>query len=164
MQLETLKGNLKAAKAQHEANLERSKQLADQLKLCEADLAHCFVKAEKGGMAIYPTAEPWKWAPEIEVGANVYMGQTLLLMPDLSKMLSKTFVNEVDIRKVKPGQEVEIGFDAFPEKQFLLFGDSGQEDPRIYSQLASAFPNRIRAIYIREVEGGEASQKDYPNC
>ncbi len=55
-------------------------------------------------------------------------------------------------------------FDAFPEKQFLLFGDSGQEDPRIYSQIASAFPNRIKAIYIREVKDGEASQKDYPNC
>src|SRR5690606_12070834 len=38
-------------------------------------------------------------------------------LPDLSKMLSKTYVNEVDIRKVKPGQEVEIGFDAFPDKK-----------------------------------------------
>jgi HlyD family secretion protein len=32
-------------------------------------------------------------------------------------MLSKTYVNEVDVRKVKAGQQVEIGLDAYPDKQ-----------------------------------------------
>ncbi|MBO6762746.1 MAG: HlyD family efflux transporter periplasmic adaptor subunit, partial [Roseivirga sp.] len=32
-------------------------------------------------------------------------------------MISTTFINEVDIRKVKVGQQVEIGLDAFPEKR-----------------------------------------------
>ena len=33
-------------------------------------------------------------------------------------MLSKTFVNEIDISKVKSGQYVRIGIDAFPEKKY----------------------------------------------
>ena len=33
------------------------------------------------------------------------------------KMLSKTYINEVDVRKIKPGQTVEIGLDAFPDKK-----------------------------------------------
>lgn len=37
-------------------------------------------------------------------------------LPDMTTMLSKTFVNEVDVRKIKSGMMVEIGFDAFPEK------------------------------------------------
>ncbi len=37
-------------------------------------------------------------------------------LPDLSTMISKTYVNEVDIRKIGRGQEVEIGLDAFPDK------------------------------------------------
>jgi len=33
-------------------------------------------------------------------------------------MISKTYVNEIDISKVKTGQNVRISIDAFPEKQF----------------------------------------------
>ena len=39
-------------------------------------------------------------------------------LPDLSSMVSRTYVNEIDISKVKTGQQVKIGIDAFPEKQF----------------------------------------------
>src|SRR5690606_8377407 len=37
-------------------------------------------------------------------------------LPDLTSMQSITYVNEVDIRKVKVSQPVTIGLDAFPEK------------------------------------------------
>ena len=33
-------------------------------------------------------------------------------------MISKTYINEIDISKVKVGQKVKIGVDAFPEKKF----------------------------------------------
>jgi len=36
-------------------------------------------------------------------------------LPDLTKMESKTYANEVDIRKIKKGLSVKIGFDAFPD-------------------------------------------------
>jgi HlyD family secretion protein len=36
-------------------------------------------------------------------------------LPDLSEMQSKTYINEVDIRKVKQGQNVMLGLDAFPD-------------------------------------------------
>ncbi|MFC2087876.1 efflux RND transporter periplasmic adaptor subunit [Bacteroidota bacterium] len=39
-------------------------------------------------------------------------------LPDLTSMVSKTFVNEIDISKVKVGQTTTIGIDAFSEKQF----------------------------------------------
>ena len=40
-------------------------------------------------------------------------------LPDLSSMVSKTYVNEIDISKVKVGQKVRVGVDAFPEKKFI---------------------------------------------
>jgi len=43
---------------------------------------------------------------------------TVAELPDLSKMISRTYVNEIDISKIKVGQEVRIGIDAFPEKKF----------------------------------------------
>lgn len=40
---------------------------------------------------------------------------TIATLPDLTKMESKTYANEVDIRKLKKDQKVSIGFDAFPD-------------------------------------------------
>jgi HlyD family secretion protein len=42
-------------------------------------------------------------------------------LPDLSTMISLTYVNEIDISKIKVGQEVNVGVDAFPEKRFTGF-------------------------------------------
>lgn len=39
----------------------------------------------------------------------------------------------------------------FPDLSFVLVGDSGQKDVFFYTQLATQFPHRIRAIYIRDV-------------
>ncbi len=39
----------------------------------------------------------------------------------------------------------------FPALPFLLIGDSGQEDPEIYHQVVRENPDRIRAVYIRNV-------------
>jgi len=42
---------------------------------------------------------------------------TVATLPDLTTMVSKTYINEVDVRKIMTGQQVEIGLDAFPEKR-----------------------------------------------
>jgi phosphatidate phosphatase APP1 len=35
--------------------------------------------------------------------------------------------------------------------QFILIGDTSQHDPEIYRQIVAEFPNRVQAIYIRDV-------------
>jgi len=44
-------------------------------------------------------------------------------------------------------------FDTYPELPFLLIGDSGQEDPEIYTELVRERPGRVKAVYIRNVTG-----------
>src|SRR5690606_19421099 len=39
----------------------------------------------------------------------------------------------------------------YPHLPFLLIGDSGQEDPEIYRDIGAAHPERVLAIYIRNV-------------
>jgi phosphatidate phosphatase APP1 len=41
--------------------------------------------------------------------------------------------------------------DVNPQLPFVLIGDSGQQDPEIYSQVVRENPGRILAIYIRDV-------------
>lgn len=70
--------------------------------------------APQSGMLIYERS--WDGKP-VKAGSQISAWDpTVATLPDLTKMLSKTYVNEVDIRKVKKGQDVEIGFDAFPDK------------------------------------------------
>ncbi len=42
---------------------------------------------------------------------------TVATLPDLSSMESVSYINEIDIQKVKRGQKVEIGLDANPKKR-----------------------------------------------
>lgn len=38
-----------------------------------------------------------------------------------------------------------------PALRFVLLGDSGQQDPEIYAEVAARYPGRILAVYIRDV-------------
>ncbi len=40
----------------------------------------------------------------------------------------------------------------------LNFGDSGQEDPEIYAEIVRHYPQRILAVYIRNVSLAHVSQ------
>ena len=44
--------------------------------------------------------------------------RVIATLPDLSSMISKVYINEIDISKVKPGQKVNINVDAFPQKAY----------------------------------------------
>lgn len=43
----------------------------------------------------------------------------------------------------------------YPRLPFILIGDSGQEDPEIYRTIVDEYPDRILAIYIRDVSPDE---------
>ena len=44
---------------------------------------------------------------------------------------------------------------AFPDRRFILLGDSGEHDPEIYGQLARDYPDQIAGIFIRNVTGSD---------
>lgn len=41
--------------------------------------------------------------------------------------------------------------EVFPDLKFILIGDSGQHDAHLYAQLSETFPERVLAVYIRDV-------------
>lgn len=79
-------------------------------------LSQFVVSAPKSGMVIY--AKEWGGGKR-KVGSTVSPWDlTVATLPDLSEMLSVTYINEVDISKIRTGQEVNITVDAFPEKSY----------------------------------------------
>jgi phosphatidate phosphatase APP1 len=53
-------------------------------------------------------------------------------------------------REPKHGRIREI-LDLHPGLRFVLLGDSGEKDPQIYADIVREYPDRILAVYIREV-------------
>ncbi|UCD51212.1 MAG: hypothetical protein JSW27_01000 [Phycisphaerales bacterium] len=108
MELERLNGDLEASKARHEAHKAQAKNAEKQFILCQGDLENCVVRAEKSGIVIYPKGQPWERVPEIEEGTNIYMGQTMLLMPDLSQMQVKLGIRESYIDRMSTGLKARV--------------------------------------------------------
>lgn len=91
--------------SQAQSKVDRLRQVVGQFE----------ITAPEPGMVIYH--RDWS-GKKVIVGSTVNAWDpTVATLPDLSTMLSKTFVNEVDIRKIKQGQTVKVGLDAFPEKK-----------------------------------------------
>ena len=51
---------------------------------------------------------------------------------------------------------IETLFGRLGERDVILIGDSGERDPEVYGEVARRYPDRVRAIVIREV--GESDQ------
>lgn len=47
------------------------------------------------------------------------------------------------------------------KRDFILIGDAGEHDPEIYGTIAREYPGRVRAIYIRKVEGADLSTERF---
>lgn len=80
------------------------------------DLASEFtITAPKAGMVIYARS----WNGKVKAGSQIQAWDPVVAeLPDLSEMVSKTYVNEVDISRVRKGQEVEMKVDAFPDNAY----------------------------------------------
>ncbi len=94
-------------------NLNEQRQLVSDLQLL---LANFVITAPSDGMVIYKRD---RTNTKRRVGSSISPWDNVVAtLPDMSSMISKTYVNEIDISKVKNGQSVEIMVDAFPDKLY----------------------------------------------
>lgn len=74
------------------------------------------VKAPGPGMVMYKRDHH---GTKIKTGSSVNpFERTVATLPDLSSLISRIYVSEVEVSKVKPGQEVFINIDAFPDRKY----------------------------------------------
>ena len=109
LQLQKAIANMQEVNASYTQAQRKLEQLTDVLK-------QFTVTAPKAGMVIYKR----NWDGNKQgIGSTLSVWENVVAeLPDLTKMISKTYVNEIDISKIKVGQVVRIGIDAFPEKKF----------------------------------------------
>jgi len=140
-------------------------------------LANTFLKpfAEAPGMAAayrrlaaagdtafhYVSASPWQLYPDLRRfmdAAGFPLGSFHL---KTFRVKDRTFFNMFkSSTELKPPAINDL-LAAYPQRAFILIGDSGESDPEIYGDIARAHPGRIRHIYIRKVTDEERSADRY---
>ncbi|MDX2023502.1 MAG: HlyD family efflux transporter periplasmic adaptor subunit [Deltaproteobacteria bacterium] len=98
--------------------LDKAKQ---ELAVVEAGLQRLQLRAPIDGMALvgdHPEGRP------LQVGDEVFMGMTIVRMPDLNQIRVKAYLSDVDDRRVVPGMSAEVIVDTFPGKLFAARVDT----------------------------------------
>ncbi len=49
----------------------------------------------------------------------------------------------------------------FPERDFILIGDSGEHDPEVYATVLKEFKTQVKKIYIRKVPESDLSEERF---
>ena len=94
-------------------HLSRGTQLVQDL---QEFLAEFTIKAPAPGMVIYKKERN---GAKRKAGSQINpFDAVIATLPDLSPMISKVYVNEIEISKVQRGQLVNINVDAFPDKAY----------------------------------------------
>lgn len=112
---------------------EKKQRVDNLLKLYDA----LIIKAPKSGMVIYAKD---RFGIKIQVGSLLTPWSPIIAtLPDMTKMISETYINEIDISKIKVKQKVILSIDAFPEKvlkgEVISVANIGQPMPKSDSKV-----------------------------
>jgi len=143
--LKQARGNLKridAAEMEVEAALAQVKAAQSALKVVETQLRYTYLKAPFKGIIT---------SRNVELGEVVLPGREVFSLADLSSVDLKIFVDETEIGKVKPGQNVEVRVDTFPDKVYQgkvsFISPEGEFTPKIIQ----THKERVKLVYLVKV-------------
>jgi len=118
--LEQLRRSYTLRKAQTASTIRTQKmwvsRIEKRIRDYEEVLAGFVITSPSPGMVIYKRD---RFGTKRKVGSMINpMDRVIATIPDLTSMISKAYVSEVEVSKVEPGQPVTITVDAFPAKSF----------------------------------------------
>jgi multidrug efflux pump subunit AcrA (membrane-fusion protein) len=107
----------------HDQQIQKIKvlQRKNDLQSAKENLKQLLIKSPTDGifqvsMNIF-TENPQNW----RLGDSPYQGQMIASIPDINRMKVKSYINEVEFSKVKPGLKVLVRLDALPSVAFNGF-------------------------------------------
>jgi HlyD family secretion protein len=104
---------LRSAQGRYNLESQQRKEIYEQL-------AKCTICAKKPGLVVYGGGgeDMFYYGGEerIREGATVRERQSIITIPDMTKMSVRVKIHETYIKKIKKGQKARITVDAFPDK------------------------------------------------
>ena len=113
-ELETADVNVRSAEASIRSSEAGLVQAKSQLNTAEVNRAHTVITAPIDGIVIQRSVEPGQ-----TVNAGMSAPTLYILAADLTKMQVNANIDEADVGRMRPGQNVTFRVDAFPTEQFV---------------------------------------------
>jgi HlyD family secretion protein len=133
--IEAAARELEAAKAQVE-------EAKASLDLAEIQLEYVQLKAPFAGVLTSRNVEP---------GEVVTAGREVLSLADLSEVDLKIFVDETEIGKIKPGQNVRVTVDTFPDKAYAGRVSFISPDAEFTPKIIQTHKERVKLVYLVKI-------------
>jgi len=115
--------------------------------------------AEAGAVMHYVSSSPWQLYNSLSdfCGSELFPNGTFHLRYfRLRDHLAKRVLT---IRRRGKAQVIFKLLAAFPQRRFLLVGDSGEIDPEIYALACKKFKDQVAGVYIRELPERQLSEE-----
>ena len=110
-----VEGFRRAGEADKEAYAGKRDRAAARIRELNDSIAKMSIAAPQDGVVIYQV----NWQGEKKkVGDSTWRAEKILKIPDLSEMIGKAQVDEVDASRLVPGQRAVIRLDALPDAEF----------------------------------------------
>lgn len=87
----------------------------------------------------------------IEPGETVTPGREVITISDLSRVELKIFVDETEIGKIKPGQQVDVKVDTFPDKTYKGFISFISPEGEFTPKIIQTKKERVKLVYLVKV-------------
>lgn len=111
------RARLKSAEGRYRIEVEQRQELAEQF-------SNCVIRALRPGLVVYGGSDERRFfggEEQIREGATVRERQSIITIPDMTRMAVKVRIHESHIKKVGKGLKARITVDAFPDTK--LDGD-----------------------------------------
>jgi HlyD family secretion protein len=111
-------------------------------ELAQIRLNHTELKAPFDGILVSRNVEP---------GEVVAPGREVLSLADLSQVDLKIYVAETESGKVKPGQEVDVKTDTFPQKIYRGYVAFISPEAEFTPKIIQTHKERVKLVYLVKV-------------
>eukprot|EP00471_Norrisiella_sphaerica_P013828 CAMPEP_0184494328 /NCGR_PEP_ID=MMETSP0113_2-20130426/28436_1 /TAXON_ID=91329 /ORGANISM="Norrisiella sphaerica, Strain BC52" /LENGTH=501 /DNA_ID=CAMNT_0026880047 /DNA_START=227 /DNA_END=1733 /DNA_ORIENTATION=+ len=125
---------------------------------------------QRGAAFHYVSNSPWQLQPELEAflkkagfpdGTYHLKHLKFQFNKPITFLKNRLLRSKPDNKTNHKHSTIMSLLQAFPERQFILVGDSGEKDPKIYADIAQKFPRQINRVYIRRVNGDNREGKHW---
>lgn len=116
-------------------------------------------KTKENAVFHYVSASPWQLYPVLSGFMQQQGYPSGLFHMKSFRWKDNSFFNLFADPVEYKMQILETIFKRYPQRQFILVGDSGEKDPEVYGMIARKYPQRIRQILIRQVGDNNGKQR-----
>lgn len=113
---------------------------------------------QQGAMFHYVSSSPWQLYPALHAFLQEAGFPNGSFHLKLFRLKDETALAMFDSPLATKVATISGILTTYPQRKFILVGDSGEKDPEVYAQIYREFPAQIQHIYIRNVtrEAAEA--------